>query len=95
MSITKHYRVVAYGAFRVGVEIAGDHPEHDYLDQWLRQTVSRRKGAGGADGEAVWLAGQIDGSFPSRGFFAEVQRSDRLGFARVEGTTPPATALKQ
>ena len=95
MSVTRYYRVVAFGAYRVGVEITGEHPHYDYLAGWLRDEVSRRKGAGGADAEATWLAGRLDESFPNRHFFTEVQRSDRLGYARLEGLTPPATALKQ
>ena len=91
----RYFRVVAFGAYRAGVEALGNHPHHDYLAGWLRDEVAKRKGAGGAEFEAQWLANRIEESFPDRGYYTEVQRADRLGFARIEGHTPAATAMKQ
>ena len=91
----RHYHVVGFGAYRVGVEVIANYPHHDWLVGWLRDEVAKRKGAGGADHEAMWLSERVKGSFPDRGYFVEVQRSDRLGQARVEGHTPASAQIKQ
>ena len=91
----RFFHVVAFGAYRAGIEVLNSYPHHEWLASWLRDEVVKRKGAGGAEAEAHWLAGRISDSFPDRTYFAEIQRSDRLGHVRIEGRSPSREALKQ